>query len=644
MSRGGPAFFHGRKGIRMKKNCFREKVSAPSAYPVRRRIAAAVAAAALSVMLSASLTPALPAFAAPAVTDSVLDPSGSGSITLYKLLENGTDGQVLTGSGVDEGLNSRTGMPGIVFRAKKIADITEMLVTEGDGTLKTGVYYTGLDKAFLAACTRALGSPLSGSVTGEGGLTGFPTQTVINAVSQMQKSDGDGATYTGETLLRDTALGGDVVFAPTDSGGRTQLGSLPLGLYLVAEDESAGSYKGANGEVLAGGASPFLISLPMTSLTAIGDKEAGTVWQYDVTAYPKNSVISTEKYIVSDNKQNTLMATDDRQIGDLITQVITGDAPKLVSGSGDPSDREYRKYVIKDTMSAGLDFAGVTRVLIGGKVSAPAALSDLSGGTVLAKADYAVAEGQGKHSFTVSLTESGLKKLNGMEIDAEVAVVFEAKLNGSAVIAGSESGENSNRPSITWRNKSGLERSTEGTPVRLYTYGLDLTKTGVTDFSAVAFTMRRKDGEELLRWVREKEGVYHLAKQADAGSVTELRPDGKGGLRMRGLDEAVYVLRETKTQSGRTLLASDVEIELSGNDKPDGYLKSATASVGGHKAALKIENNGKSGIAGMTVSNHGQIVLKTGGTGRVTLGGFAAAVLLIAVTVYVRLRRRSQGA
>lgn len=610
---------------------------------LRKAVHRAAGTALCGTLIAASLLTAPDAAAAPPVTTTAVpDMEQTGSITLYKLLENGTGGSLTDGSGLDEGLNGRTGMAGIVFRAKKIADLSELLVTESGGGVRTGVYYTSLDTAFLNAYTRAAGSALGGSVTGSGGITGYPVQDVINAVTAMQKSAGDGATYTGETLLRDIALAGEVTFDPTDANGRTSKSGLPTGLYLVAEDEAAGTYTAPDGGVIAGAASPFLISLPMTSLSAIGDAEAGTVWQYDVTAYPKNSVISTAKYSVSGKDGKTLVKTDDWQVGDVITQAITGDAPKPAAISGDQSDKAYVKYVLKDEMTQGLSFLRVTEVRIGGKAASPAQLPDLRSGTALAAGDYKVETSAGKHDFTVALTDSGLARLNALEVDAEVTVLFEAALNGDAVITGEGGNENRNKPVLIWRNKNDLERQTEGTPVTQYTYGIDLTKSGVTDFGAVTFVLKRQNGSEDLKWIREKDGTYHVAASGETGASAEMHPGADGHLHMRGLDAASYTLTEKKTQSGRTLLASPIGITLKGRSTPDGILESAEAEAQGRTAKLTILQNGQSGIAGMTVSNQGQIILKTGGTGRAALGGVSAAVLAAAFIAYARLRRKCE--
>ena len=99
---------------------------------------------------------------------------------------------------------------------------------------------------------------------------------------------------------------------------------------------------------------------------------------------------------------------------------------------------------------------------------------------VNAASDGAVANGdEYVQSFTVELTDAGLAKLDHQKVDSQVIVEFDTVLNKNAVI-GSADGKtfNTNRPTLTWRNQNSLERRVEGNPVHVFTYELDLTKSG----------------------------------------------------------------------------------------------------------------------------------------------------------------------
>ncbi|MDO4619190.1 MAG: SpaH/EbpB family LPXTG-anchored major pilin [Lachnospiraceae bacterium] len=597
------------------------------------RLLALVAAALIAVTATAAM-------AAESITTAVLDPAKKCSITIYKQLENGYDGAVSEGTGLVQE-NSREGMKGIVFAGLRIASMSSYVMNTENGAVTHGVLFTDIHEGFRDLYQKAAGRTLAAQAVTDGKTVGYTAETMQAVLNEIIKSGGDGKTWTGQSALTALACSG-TGFAATDAEGRTEMKGLEQGLYLIGEDLAASSYEGGNGSVPAGPCVPFLLSLPMTNKGKIGTAEAGTVWQYDVTAYPKNTVISTSKYIVSEEDGKTLEKSGDRETGESFSQIITGDAPVPAAISGDHTDREYVKYVLKDAMTEGMEFERVTAVQIGAKTTAPQTTEAFAAFQTLSESDYTVSEET--NGFEVELTKSGLEKLNRLQVDAEVIVRFETRLNEKAVIGGEEDGLNTNRPTLIWRNRDDLERRTEGPAVNVYTYGLELTKTGLTNPEKAVFKILSKENGPVL-FIKEKEGRYRVAAEDEKGGSMPVSPAKDGLLVIRGFDEGTYVFKETETQSGFSLLRSSFEITFTANRPLNGYLLKAEVKTEGKTAGLRIKNEGSSGVAQLTVANHAELHLKTGGSGSgriIMLAGAGCFAVMMLTAVLGRRKRRHE--
>ena len=556
-------------------------------------------------------------------TSSSLDSSLQGSLTLHKIIEN--DGQSTVADGLVNDAENRTAVADVEFSYKKIADITEV---DEDGTI--GVYYTNIDESFLSLLKEMHITLESTRIGNSDYYTITAMETAVNAVN---RAEGDGSTYTGQTKLTDYIATGTAM-AMTDSKGETAAENMDLGLYLVGEtDISAHDGLDANGNpintspnpeapIIESPADPFLIAIPMTNTGTVDGHEPGTVWQYDVDVYPKDQTNSITKKIVDPDAKDEGLLRDqeDYQIGDSISQVIYADAPKLQPGN------THKSYQISDEMTEGLTFEAVTRVAYGANISAPDKSSDFDSFTDLTAEDYTVTVDDDQHGFSVTLTESGLEKLDGLTANGRVVVFFDSTLNSNAKIGTLP--ENENHPTLTWRNSNTLEKSYEGNHVYDYTYELDILKRGVSDASLVEFTLSRD--EDTLDLIKEADGTYHIfdnTNDNEADIVSVISPTSDGHLYIKGLDSEAYVLTETKTEPGKNLLSSPIQVSFSAADPDrDGNLTKAEIVVGTSTAELEHTN----GIAQMTVDNRDSITLKTGGSGM--NGIYVAAASLLCVT------------
>ena len=585
---------------------------------VRRRLAACIAAVLAAVLF------ALPAFAAVTTTPSVIDPDKKGSLTITKVKEN--DGYWAFHDGLPDESLTNVGMEGIIFKAVKVADI----VTASD-TTSAGTYFDNVDAGFLSI----LGTVPTKSV---GGREYYTTEAISDALEA--KLDQTGAT-PGEVVVnnyvKNSSASGAYTFAATDADGRTSLSDLPLGLYLVAETDWSGyvaksvsedpdvNADPGSKEVVYNPSSPFLVMLPMTNRSSVNGQDSATAWQYDVSVYPKNTTVTIPKYIVNEDDGDTLIQSDDNEIGEVVKQLITPSVPAVIN------DRYIEKYVVRDDMDEGLYFKELISVKLGEKIANPTALSQYDSYTVLVKdTDYALAVDEDKHGFSVTFLEAGLAKLNAVTANSQVIVEFDSYLDWKAT----EVEPNTNKPTLTWKNKNTVEASVEGNEPRVYTYRIELTKKGVDDPTNVTFRITRKSDGAVMSFVEETAGSgiwhpYDNSMDGDTEATEAPRVNAEGKIIFRGLDEDTYTFTEVSTENGYELMKSSFDITLSGNDPVDGELAGASLVIDGKENTLAVTDN----MAACAVENFKSITLHTGGAGNayvfIAAAFFAAAAALL---------------
>lgn len=197
----------------------------------------------LSAALALSLC-AMPAMAAdngetpattPTTTDSVIDTTKKGSITIYKYLHaDPIQGEAGTGETqkIPAGTEPAEDVGFTIYRVKSAATLQE--------------YYDG--------------------------KTSEETAQVSDYIDENGKVK---AQYNNR--IEDVADIG--VEKKTNADGMVQFTDLPVGLYLVMETSKPAT--------VTDPVEPFLVSIPMTRVTT--DTNAQKQWLYDVVVYPKNS-------------------------------------------------------------------------------------------------------------------------------------------------------------------------------------------------------------------------------------------------------------------------------------------------------------------------------------------------------------------
>ena len=647
------------------------------------------------------------------LTPSTIDTSLKGSLTLYKILDE--TGKFVQADGLKKN-DTFTPVSGAVFSYWKIADIetladsdavgvyytnipdalTQYLQTKGitlkaDKTANNKSYYKTSTMEALVNSMNAAQYDVENLVKTNGkamNATDANGETTVSDLALglylVAETDNTNAHVAGNATTGDDAVGGESDKSQTiysqdgksssdvkQNQSGTADGSMDdIGETGKQDDKGTSKSIDSTNVTIASNATPYLVSIPTTNVSKIGSYEAGTAWIYDVTTYPKNSSTSVTKKVVDPDDGDTLRDQEDYEIGDTLHQVITTKATPLrkwqtgeITSSAnvgkDATVGEAKKhtvYSIHDTMTEGLTFTKVTSVVVTDVVANATKKSELTAGknsrTLTVNTDYKVTADADNHGFTVDFTDAGLAKLDELKGDSNVNVYFDSIINSAAKV-GTESA-NTNTPTLTWQNTNEEKEKVTGNKIKVYTYGVKLKKSGLTDYSKVKFEVydQVEDGNGngnavKLSFVKESAGIYHIFDNANdkkADAVTSVTPDKDGNLYLKGVDSETYTVREIETQDGYNLLKSTFDITLKAPDPDrDGTLLSGTISTqDGKSTGLTIDTNNK-GVVDLTVDNYKTLTLHTGGSGTTMLYVGGAALLAGAGIVVMATRRKKKA-
>lgn len=388
-----------------------------------------------------------------------------------------------------------------------------------------------------------------------------------------------------------TAISG-VSQADTGSTGAT---SLNLGIYLVKETKTPDGYMASK---------PFIVAVPSTNNY---DKDgAGSGLVYEITARPKNSSQTI-------TKETTVK---DVGVGTIVPYTLKTKMPNYGS--------EYTNVVfnIYDKMSSGLSFdANSLKVYVGGvEVKAAANTFELVTTGFTGKDE--------DKTFEIRFVKAYIEANTGKDIQ----VNYSATVNENAVYT------NGNTAGIKYNNTPSEESDATSKKVNVYTFGIDLTKTGegvdANGLDGAVFNLVSDAGGQITAsvngtkvFVVDKDGKK--AELATATIATE-----KGKLVIKGLAAGTYTLTELRSPAGYTLLKNPIKIEI--NKDADG--KFASAKVDGNDVTGISD-----GIVPVAVANSkGFSLPDTGGMGTYlfTIGG--VILMLGAAIILLTMRKKNR--
>lgn len=386
--------------------------------------------------------------------------------------------------------------------------------------------------------------------------------------------------------------------ASAEETGSTGATELPLGVYLVKETTTPAGYVASK---------PFIVSVPSTDNYDTAGKE-GTEFIYNITAKPKNSKMSVDKTIVNEDKT--------AYIGGFVEYKVETQIPKYGTEYTNPV------FNIYDKMSNGLSFVNDDN-------DTAHKLKVVVGGTEIVKGEntYTLATNglSDEKTFEIQFAKAFLE--NKENKGKKVEVTYYAQVNENAVHI------NENSANITYQNKPGTTTDATPSEKNVYTYGIDLTKTGDKSVDAngldgAEFTLAVANGEMISILVNgTKVDVNGNSKDEFRTTTVENK---KGKLVFKGLKAGTYTLTETKSPSGYSLAKNPITIVITANE--DGSL--ADATVDGNSVK---DNMTEAGVVPVGLQNKSGFNLPaTGGMGTYlfTIGGLVimagAALLLIA--------------
>ena len=346
----------------------------------------------------------------------------------------------------------------------------------------------------------------------------------------------------------------------------------------------------------------------------------------DATVSVKGSPDDTEKVIVGDD--------DSVSIGDVIPYEVNALIPSY------PSDATAKRFVIGDTMTEGLTFDNNIKVYF-----------DADHAVEVPSNCYTIetpgAEGE---TFTVSFHYDELKAAAADADATRVYLTYSATVNenafgqdelGNSVYTGVD-----NNP----YDDDGYEKK-PGPDTKAYTYGVTVTKVGNEDAKLAGAEFKLYSDANCTDEIKfvGANGVYTKATAAQEGSAAAaLVTDANGMLKLQGLGDGTYYLKETKAPGGYNLPQNPVttiiltDAEGAADGKSDGILDDTTTGATGTTIkAGSVVINGK--VLNMTLVNATTDfeLPVTGGMG--TIMFTAVGVVLMAggvLLVVLNLKRR----
>ena len=380
--------------------------------------------------------------------------------------------------------------------------------------------------------------------------------------------------------------------------------------------------------------------------------------------------------------KNDITTTEKKVQEDTISTTITEE-----TGFGDKSDAEINETVnYRSTISikAGAknlvfhDEMTTSNDLITDSITLTASknVNNTNTSVSISDNDYSVslsdADANGKvHGFTITFTDT----FTSANAGTDIRIMYQAKLNNSAVIYGSESvgfdGGNDNRSRITYDNHTNFEWDW----TRTYTYPIHILKTdsaaNPNPLSGAKFVIYKNgaasgkvsfakfdNNNKLTGWTTDvEETEANLVKNEESfftdAQATLLESGSDGKIDLTGFDAGSYKILEVTAPTGYNKLTDPISIAINGvsnatvqgnDDNSQGFAQGTEPS---YTSSQDTDSDGVLTVHSVADTNQiknnsGAILPSTGGIGT-TIFYIIGGVLIIAGVAYFIVRRKADA-
>lgn len=555
---------------------------------------AAAALAAATVMSSMSVM----AFAADAETGTTEE---KGSVTITKYMSTSGTGDTLSTENYTGA--APTGeeyklLKNVEFAYVKVGERVQVDTATSDSS-QTEIQYTVTDENFLDAIgieKAEVNKNFTQKTLNEKVSSSANKTKVINFVN----------TYKGANKKS------------TDENGTASFTELDLNaLYVFAETDATNAALASDGSKVnvTKVSVPFLVSLPFTG------SDGTTVTNLRV--YPKNSTgeDSIDKKIVEGETEKVTTAAN---IGDTVNYKVAYSVPVTENG--------LESLIITDTMSKGLTFN-----------ESSDSVTVYNGETKVDSKNYSIVNHgdsqTGEQIITITFTPEYCQSL-ATDSTQEFTITYTATLNEKAVLG--QTG-NTNKVQLKYTNKGEKEKTInpdKDKEVKVFTYGIDLTKQGEGGAKLSGVEFKLTDGTNEINVLKSGDAYYPSNETKASSTVTT---DNNGEIHIRGLKPGTYKLTETKTKDGYVLLKDPVVIVITPSTKANEAAEGVvSATVDGKKVTMNADNGNDTAIVPLTVVNSkGFDLPATGGRG-IALFTIAGIAIVAAAGSLLFMRKRSK--
>ena len=444
---------------------------------------------------------------------------------------------------------------------------------------------------------------IDSSYVGTNGINNFVTAITTGDTAENAKSFYSklAAAIRGADIVatKEATVTGSPTF-PITTNGSVTLEGLEMGTYLVLIENGYKVY------------TPSVVNLTpefKTDTWVLEDKELEI----------KSSDPSITKTVTNDT-----LDKDNYGTNDTISFKIVADVPKYISTSTSTG------FFISDNLSDGLTLIEDSIKVYGQrglaekeeiKIENGARGQDSTGGRLYLNLERPD-EAQTPVDFMINFVYEQISSYD------KIIVEYTAKLSQDATTVVGSTG-NTNTAYLDYSNNPyGEELQTQTDTNKVYTYGMEITKTDMEESAipngGAEFTLSLND--EVLYFVKTADGTYYLANEGDADgqATTNLVVDNNSKLRIYGLDTGTYSLTETKAPDGYYKATTPKTITITDEaDGIDGILDDGDGT-GIYKANFQNSSEFQLPVTG----GMGTVIFAAGGIVFIGLG-----ILLLTVVV-----------